>query len=248
MTKRNDIIWLKEVKSTNRYARMNIDRLDNLSVVSAFCQSAGRGQGDHQWHSSPGENLTFTVILKEPAIAPIEQSIISDTTANAVVELLEKHGIKAWIKPPNDIWVDTKKICGILTGAEFSPTESRVIIGVGLNVLHGEEDFPEELRQKAGSLLSVTGKEISLDDAERCLIAHLTKLKEDWPEKQEEYLAFYAEHCLTVGCQVQLTDGTLGTALAIGDDFSLTVRCADGTIRTVRSGEASVRAATGEYI
>ena len=144
MTKRNDIIWLKEVESTNRYARMNIDRLDNLSVVSAFCQSAGRGQGDHQWHSSPGENLTFTVILKEPAIAPIEQSIISDTTANAVVELLEKHGIKAWIKPPNDIWVDTKKICGILI--EHSLRADRIswsIIGIGLNV--NQTIFPDNL-------------------------------------------------------------------------------------------------------
>lgn len=144
MTKRNDIIWLEEVGSTNRYARMHIDRLDNLSVVSALCQNDGRGQGDHHWHSNPGENLTFTIVIKQPAVAPADQGIISDTTARAIVELLERHGIQAWIKPPNDIWVDKKKICGILI--EHSLRADRIswsIIGIGLNV--NQTIFPDDL-------------------------------------------------------------------------------------------------------
>ena len=144
MTKINDIIWLKEVESTNRYVRSHILELDNLSVVSAICQTSGKGQGDHTWHSEPGMNLTFSLLVKNPPIAPSEQGRISSDIADGIVSLLERHGIKAWIKPPNDIWVEDKKICGILI--EHSLRGDRIswsIIGIGLNV--NQTVFPEDL-------------------------------------------------------------------------------------------------------
>ena len=144
MTKKNDIIWLNEIDSTNKYARMHIQELDNLSVVTSLSQSSGRGQGDHQWHSEPGKNLLFSIVLKNPKVAPPQQSLISDHAANTVVKLLGKHGIEAWIKPPNDIWVNTKKICGILI--EHSLRAGRIswsIIGIGLNV--NQTSFPVDL-------------------------------------------------------------------------------------------------------
>ena len=114
MPKKYDIICLNEVDSTNKYVKIHIDELDNLSVVSASTQTEGRGQGDHKWHSTPGENLLFSILLKNPDVLPADQGCISDAVAKSVVQLLEKHGIEAWIKPPNDIWVGDKKICGIL--------------------------------------------------------------------------------------------------------------------------------------
>lgn len=144
MTKKNDIIWLNEVDSTNKYVRRHVEELDNLSVVTSLSQSSGRGQGDHLWHSEPGKNLLFSIVLKEPQIAPSHESIISDLAANSVVKLLEKHEIEAWIKPPNDIWVGNKKICGILI--EHSLRAGRIswsIIGIGLNV--NQTSFPDDL-------------------------------------------------------------------------------------------------------
>ena len=144
MAKKYDIIWLNEVDSTNKYVKMHVDELDNLSVVTALTQTAGRGQGDHKWHSKPGENLLFTILLKNPDVLPADQAIISNTVAESVVKVLEKHGIEAWIKPPNDIWVADKKICGILI--EHSLRAGRIswtIIGIGLNV--NQTVFPEDL-------------------------------------------------------------------------------------------------------
>ena len=144
MTKINDIIWLEEVESTNKYVRSHIQELDNLSVVSAECQTAGRGQGDHTWHSEPGMNLTFSILVKNPSIAPAEQARISTDVAQSIVQLLDEHSIKAWIKPPNDIWVEDKKICGILI--EHSLRGNRIswtIIGIGLNV--NQTVFPADL-------------------------------------------------------------------------------------------------------
>ncbi len=144
MAKEHDIMWLEEVDSTNKYARRHIDDLDNLSVVSALSQTEGKGQGDHAWHSNAGENLLFTIVLKNPPFPASDQKTISDMTARSIVTLLRSHGIEAWIKPPNDIWVDRKKICGILI--EHSLMGQRIswsIIGVGLNV--NQTDFPAGL-------------------------------------------------------------------------------------------------------
>ena len=159
MAKEHDIMWLDEVDSTNKYARRHIESLDNLSVVSALSQTEGKGQGEHTWHSKAGENLLFSVILKNPPFAASDQKIISDMTASAIVSLLHSHGIEAWIKPPNDIWVDRKKICGILI--EHSLIGQRIswsIIGVGLNV--NQTDFPADLPNPTSMAAEKSGADI----------------------------------------------------------------------------------------
>ena len=161
MTKGYDIIWLDKVDSTNEYVKKHIKELDNLSVVSAREQTGGKGQGDHDWHSEPEKNLTFSIVLKEPLVAANSQKAISDITADSVIELLSDHGIEAWIKPPNDIWVEEKKICGILI--EHSLRGNRIswsIIGIGLNV--NQAIFPEELPNPTS--MSLENQEVDLDD------------------------------------------------------------------------------------
>jgi len=138
MTKNHDIIWLDTVKSTNEYVKLHIPVLKNMSVVAAEVQTAGKGQGDHTWLSEPGKNLTFSMVLKEEMLAdipPKSQFIISAVTAISIVKLLERHGIEARIKWPNDIYACDRKICGILIensikGQRFTWS----IIGIGLNV------------------------------------------------------------------------------------------------------------------
>ena len=159
MAKEHDIMWLEEVDSTNKYARRHIESLDNLSVVSALSQTEGKGQGDHTWHSKSGENLLFTIILKNPPFAASDQKIISDLAARSIVSLLHSHGIEAWIKPPNDIWVDRKKICGILI--EHSLIGQRIswsIIGIGLNV--NQTDFPADLPNPTSMAIENSGADI----------------------------------------------------------------------------------------
>ena len=152
MSKKTDTIWIDEVDSTNEYVRRHIHELDNLSVVAARRQTNGRGQGDHLWHSEPDKNLTFSVALKNPNIKAREQQTISQAAACSVVRLLDRHGIKARIKKPNDIYVDDKKICGILIENSLMADHiNRSIVGIGLNVL--QEDFPEELPNPISMIL-----------------------------------------------------------------------------------------------
>mgnify|MGYP003295162399 CR=1 FL=1 len=174
MAKKHDIIWLESVESTNNEARKHISDLDNLSVLSAYRQTAGRGQRGNTWSSKAGQNLTFTIILKYgdtpmSEIRAIDQFAISEIAALSVTDLLASHGIEAKVKWPNDIWVDDRKICGILIENRLDHghiVES--IVGIGLNV--NEIRWPEELPNPV-SIRELTGKEYRIEE-------ELTILKE----------------------------------------------------------------------
>ena len=144
MENKTDIIWLERVDSTNDEARRHISEIDNLSVVSALEQTKGRGQHGNTWLSMPGENLTFSLIVKDFRIKANEQSAISQATALSLTKLLGRHGIEARIKWPNDIYAGDNKICGILIENSLKGMEiDWSIIGIGLNV--NQTSFPEDL-------------------------------------------------------------------------------------------------------
>ena len=140
MTKKHDIIWLESADSTNEECRRRISDIDNLSVLSAFTQTSGRGQQGNSWHSESGKNLTFSIVLKffEESIVRLratDQFVLSQIAALSIVELLSRHDIEARIKWPNDIYVGQNKICGILIENSLrGEWISHSIIGIGLNV------------------------------------------------------------------------------------------------------------------
>ena len=144
------IIWHENLTSTNDKALEGVEQLDNLSIVATFCQTAGRGQQGNKWSSSVGQNLLFSVLIKDFncfGLTPLpasRQFLLSRAAALAVVSFLEKWGLPARIKWPNDIYVGDKKICGILieNGLQGKALV-RSIIGIGINL--GQRDFPPEL-------------------------------------------------------------------------------------------------------
>ena len=135
MSKKHDIIWLESVDSTNEEAKRHISDIDNLSVLSALEQTAGRGQRGNTWTSNTGENLMFSIVLKDPKISARDQFVLNEIASLSVVDFLSKHEILAEIKWPNDIYVGSKKICGILIENSLHGTAiSSSIIGIGLNI------------------------------------------------------------------------------------------------------------------
>ena len=144
MKSKHDIIWLKSVDSTNNEVRRRFSEIDNLSVLSAEIQTAGRGQRGNTWSSKPGENLTFSIVLKFgesdsetflPPIRAFDQFAISAIAAMSVIDFLSRYDINAKVKWPNDIYVDNRKICGILIENTLrGEIVSGSIVGIGLNV------------------------------------------------------------------------------------------------------------------
>ena len=155
-------MWLDKVESTNKSLREALPHSDNLSVIAAVEQMAGRGQGSHSWHSLRGQNLTFSILFKPSALAAGKILLITCATTLGILDYLSSKGIRARIKWPNDIWVGDKKICGILI--ENILREGLVdssIIGVGLNL--NQVEWPSDLPNPV-SLKELTGK--SYDTAE----------------------------------------------------------------------------------
>lgn len=155
-----DIKWLDKAESTNKALREALPCCDNLSVIAAVEQLAGRGQGSHSWHSLRGLNLTFSILLRPSALPAGNILLITYATTLGILDYLSSKGVVARIKWPNDIWVGDKKICGILI--ENSLAEGLVcasIIGVGFNL--NQVEWPSELPNPV-SLKELTGKDYDL--------------------------------------------------------------------------------------
>lgn len=151
------ILWFETLDSTNNEALRRLERLDNLSVLAARKQTAGRGQRGNRWHAAPGENLTFSLVFKPGFPLPAAAAFgISRAAALAVRDYLEHRSVEARIKWPNDIYVRNRKICGMLV--ENTLREGLVqasVIGIGLNV--NQRSFLPELVNPV-SMSLVTGE------------------------------------------------------------------------------------------
>lgn len=151
----SEIIWLESTDSTNSELRRRLDRSGDLTIVAAETQSAGRGQGEHTWHSAPGMNLTFSILLRHSCLKASDALAVTSVMTLGIRDYLHSKGIRPWIKWPNDIWVGDRKICGLLIENLFEGRHSsHSIIGVGFNL--NEISWPEGLPNPV-SLKELTG-------------------------------------------------------------------------------------------
>ena len=172
MEHKHDIIWYETLDSTNSEAARRADSLDNLSVIAARCQTAGRGQKGNRWISDADLNLTFSIFLRFdttaagsgkdfPQIKATDQFMISETATLAQCRLLEAYGIDARIKWPNDIYVGNRKISGMLVENTLEGKWLKTsIVGIGLNV--NQVTFPADLPNPV-SMRRCSGKKYDTD-------------------------------------------------------------------------------------
>jgi len=143
------------IGSTNDYLKELADAPE-WTVVVADEQTAGRGRRERTWHSTRGEGLYFSVLLRPPRSAQLLSLLASIGVAEALVNL---GLVGVDIKWPNDVLIGERKICGILCeGAGSSVASSRVVVGVGINLSHAQ--FPADLTIAATSILIETGRRI----------------------------------------------------------------------------------------
>jgi BirA family transcriptional regulator, biotin operon repressor / biotin---[acetyl-CoA-carboxylase] ligase len=135
-------LHLRSTESTNVRAReLAVGGAPHGTLVTAGAQSAGRGRQGRVWTATPGRSLLCSLVLRDPPrLLPLAAGI-------AVAELVGPHALVKW---PNDVLVDGRKLAGILV--EGRPQEHWAVLGIGLNVALREQDFPPELRERAGTL------------------------------------------------------------------------------------------------
>lgn len=128
------------------------------TVVITNNQYSGRGQRGNLWVTEPGQNLTFSVLLK-PDLPPDRQFLLTQTISLAVAGYIKTKATEVKIKWPNDILVDKKKICGILIESSLSGSKVQfAVVGIGLNV--NQIDFGTH---HATSLKSISNKTFDLN-------------------------------------------------------------------------------------
>jgi BirA family biotin operon repressor/biotin-[acetyl-CoA-carboxylase] ligase len=191
------------------------------TLVTTAHQVAGRGRQGRTWSTPPGRALTMSLVLH--AVSPLLPIAAGVAVADAI-------GPAASIKWPNDILVGGRKVAGIL--AEARPQSGWGILGIGINVALREDDLPEDLRHRAGTL----GR--PPEDVEVVLAAVLAALGPRLTEPHPSLLAAWRTRDALAGQPIRWREcAERGTAEGIDEEGRLLVRRADGTREVLAAGE-----------
>ena len=243
-----ELLCFDTIDSTNNeLKRRAVSGTVDGTVILADQQTGGRGRRGRSFVSPAGKGLYLSAALR-PQCPLSEISTLTAWTAVALCDAVEAVcGVRPGIKWPNDLVLNRKKLCGILTELEWEAESgdlSCVIIGAGINVSQDEADFGPEVAPIAISLAQALGTAPDRTELAARVIRSLNALYDDFPSQNAAYLERFRRDCLTVGNPVKTISGTgerIGTAVDISDDFGLTVRWEDGSTETLTSGEVSVR-------
>ncbi len=220
------------IDSTSLYAR---SLKDDFALVAADSQIAGKGRMGRTFFSPKGTGAYFSLKMPVPDLyknVPFITTLASVAVHKAIKEL---YNIDCSIKWVNDIYLNNKKVSGILCEA---PDDAHAIIGIGINVY--PSSFPKELESIAACLTdgfsSVTRNELIA-----LVVKNLLSLTRSLPDAS--FMEYYKAHSIVIGKNITcITQGTSfpATAIDINSEGALVVETADG-IRTLSTGEISIR-------
>lgn len=234
--------------STNTYAaHLAREGAPEGTVVIADSQSGGKGRLGRTWVSPPQVNLYLSMVLRPPVPASVAPQV-NLLAAVAVAETISSrcHLVPS-IKWPNDVLAGGKKVCGILAEMQTTAATLRaIILGIGVNLNAPLSAFPEELHDKASSLLLVSGQPVERGAFTAHLLTHLEKLYILWIEKGFSELRskweYYATGLIGKQITVAASEGTLkGTVLGLDTDGALLLQEEpDATPRRLLAGDVTV--------
>ncbi len=240
-----NLVFLDIVDSTNNEAKRRAEQgAPDGTLVVALEQNAGKGRRGRSWVSSNGGGVWMSLLLR-PQIPPECASMLTLVAAMAVEAAIRRvSGLEGQIKWPNDVVLEGKKVCGILTEMSTEMESIHyVVVGIGINV--GATEFPEEIRDKATSLSLCTDAPVN----RAALTAAVAEAWEGYYGKFLETLDLsllieeYSRNLINRGREVKVLspgDTYTGICRGINERGELLVETEDG-VRTVMSGEVSVQ-------
>lgn len=248
----DSLLWFNSIDSTNTRAKeLAAQGAPHGTVLIADHQTGGRGRRGRSFHSPAGTGIYMSLILR-PDCTPDRLMHLTCAAAVAICDAVEVScNIRPGIKWTNDLIYNNRKLAGILTELGLSPKGAvdYAIIGIGINCCQTESDFPEDIRDIAGSLHSVTGKDIDRAKVAAAMADALYRTSRDLLTKKEQILNRYRADCITLGKEVSVVkaDGSVrhGIAQDIDSEGALVVRFHNGNTEAVNSGEVSVRGMYG---
>ena len=242
-----DLRVFDEIDSTNLEAkRLAMTGLSRCAVI-ADRQTAGRGRLGRSFYSPPGCGIYTSLLLRPRPDQLADVTLLTTAAGVAVCRALEKAaGVQAEIKWVNDLYLNGKKICGILTEGvtdfESGMIES-IVIGYGVN-FRDDAHLPEELRPIVGSVFGAEPPTVTRSALAAAMLAELLPLAEDLSSRS--FLPESRRRSMLLGREIVFSRAGgrfAAVAEGIDDNGGLVVRLPDGSRETLRSGEVSVRTA-----
>lgn len=221
--------------------------IENGAVFIAETQTNGSGKLNRTWHSPEKCGLWFTLVLNTHDKA-IDISKITLLAGAAICSALRSKHIDSSIKWPNDIYINDKKIGGILTECIYTGDKcSSLIIGVGLNINSTKDSFPEELRDYASSIFIETEKKFNRAEILGSVLNSFENFIDDLKNSgnYDKVLEVNRKYSNILGRNIRIVSPNGLTydayALAISDNGSLIIEDNNGHKKEVISGEVSIR-------
>jgi len=234
-----DIKYFKETESTNIIAREIAESVEEGTVVIAESQTGGRGRLGRKWISPEG-GIWLSIIIK-PKILPLYASRITLLTGVCVAKTIRSFGLAAKIKWPNDVLINGKKVCGILTEIEAEmDLIDYCVVGIGIDANVDTDSFPEEVRESSTSLKKELGHDINRVEFAQKLLSEFEALylrfqKDGFPSILEEWRDMSA----TIGKWVKITTQTrtiYGEAIGVDNEGALILETGEGQLEKIVAG------------
>jgi len=241
-----NVVFHEEVESTQNIANELVFKgAEEGTIVLAERQVKGRGRLQRNWVTGEGKAIAMSLILKPnipPKVAPQLTLLAAVALASAISKVTN---LKPSIKWPNDILINNKKVCGILTEMHGdSDFISSVIIGIGLNVNQDKDDFPDDITSRATSLKIEEGQAILRSKIIQAILVEMEKLYAIFLEKGFVPIKLLWEsYAISLGREITATtysETIVGKALGITDEGQLLIQDQDGKIHTIYSADISI--------
>ena len=234
-----NIQYFKETESTNIIAREIANSVEEGTVVIAESQTQGRGRLGRKWLSPEG-GIWLSIILK-PRIQPLYASRITLLAGVTVAKTIRSLGLPAKIKWPNDVLINGKKVCGILTEIEAEiDIIDYCVVGIGIDANVDTESFPEDFRESSTSLKKELGNSINRIEFVQKLLLEFEALylkfqHDEFSSILEEWRAMSA----TIGEWVKITTQTrtiYGEAIGVDNEGALILETGEGLLEKIVAG------------
>ena len=242
-----DISVFSSVTSTNTILKEMAEQgAKEGTVIIAEEQTAGRGRTGKQFYSPKGTGIYISILLR-PDI-PAEESLFLTTsaavaTARAIEDVSDKRALIKWV---NDIYLEDKKACGILTEGAFNVETGKLdyaIVGIGINVCIPDGGFPDNIKDIATAIFD---KQTDSINKRSILIANLLDYFMEYYKdfKSKSYVKEYIERSMIIGKTITVIEGSktsVAKAIDIDKNCRLKVQFEDGTTKWLSSGEVSTK-------
>lgn len=224
-----------EITSTNDYLKKLAENgAKEGKVIISDCQIKGKGTNGRTFFSPKGTGIYLSLLLR-PKDFKNFTALAGVCVCDAINELSHKNAQIKWV---NDIFVENKKVCGILCESKFkkdNKTCDYLIIGIGVNVFKPLGNFPDDIKNTAGYIFDKRDENIRNE-----LCALILNNILDYYLSDKNFLNEYRAKNFILGKKIKISN-KCATAIAIDEKFRLVVKYESGEIKTLFDGQADIK-------